>query len=592
LAGQIEERLQDAAFACRGRRVSQARIVLIGLDAASLESLRKPALYLSPELAEVVRYVKEQGAAAIGLDLLIPPSYAGLPELQAGGAGDATALGQAILDAGNVVLAQTQQEGRWVLPLPQWRLKAALAPAATDFGFINCTEDADYFVRRQQLYVRDGAQARLQFALALAACAQGTSAEWSAAGLRLGEDAIPLDEEQCLRINFVGPPGAFAAVPFRNVLAAARHHVPPPAELAGAVAIIAVTARDQHDYHATPFSGTSWLGLSRGGWDLMSGSEIHANIAATLLDRAFVRQPPRPVTLFLLLAVGALLGRAFARLNLAWGLGLLVIYLAAWRGLSLALFAGASVRVEILSMLLLGVLVYGLVLLRRWQLLRRMLGVVKSENIARLLEEDPAQLDLRGQERVVTLLFADIRNFTTFAEKHSARGVVTLLNAYFGAVVPILEQHGGTLNQYFGDGMMVIFGAPLTQPDHAVRAVRAGVEMVRKLHALQAQWTALGFAGLRVGVGIHTGRVVIGTVGSPGRQDYSAVGDTTNTAARIEAQNKVFSTEILISAATYQELSVTDRTALGCAAEPRVTVLPGKEQPLELHVVQADATLF
>lgn len=205
-----------------------------------------------------------------------------------------------------------------------------------------------------------------------------------------------------------------------------------------------------------------------------------------------------------------------------------------------------------------------------------------------MLEEDPSQLDLHGEERVVTLLFADIRNFTPFAESHSARQVVALLNAYFSAIVPVIERHGGTLNQYMGDGIMAMFGAPAAQPDHALRAVRAAAELVRRVHELKELWEKLGFQGMRMGTGIHTGRVVVGTVSSPRPLDYTAIGDTTNTAARIEAQNKVFLPEILISSDTYQLLPEAERQRLGCHAQPVPAEVKGKKQHLDLHLVDVD----
>jgi adenylate cyclase len=241
-------------------------------------------------------------------------------------------------------------------------------------------------------------------------------------------------------------------------------------------------------------------------------------------------------------------------------------------------------------MLTFGILLYGVTFIQRWWILRRMLGVVKSEAVARLLENDPGQFDQQGEERIVTLLFADIRNFTDFSEKHSAQEVVRLLNAYFTAVVPILERHGGTLNCYMGDGMMVSFGVPVFRSDHALQAVRAAVEMVSAVHRLKERWAELGFAGLRIGVGIHTGRVVAGSVGSPGRQDYTAIGDAVNTASRIETKNKDFGTEILISAETFRDLPSKERQALGCAETGRTAAVKGKQQELTLHAVSvADA---
>src|SRR4051794_18456574 len=214
-----------------------------------------------------------------------------------------------------------------------------------------------------------------------------------------------------------------------------------------------------------------------------------------------------------------------------------------------------------------------------------MMGVVKSEAVALALENDPHKLDPGGEEREVTVLFADIRNFTDFSEKHTAHEVVALLNAYFNAVVPLIEAEGGTIDKYMGDGIMVLFGAPATQPDHALRGVRAAVAMVRKVHELKGDWLKLGNPEMRIGVGVHTGKVVVGAIGSRRRLDYTAIGDTVNAASRIESENKPQGTDVLISAATYRTLPAGEAERLGCTTEPRRVHVKGKAEELLLYPV-------
>src|SRR5205823_402345 len=129
-------------------------------------------------------------------------------------------------------------------------------------------------------------------------------------------------------------------------------------------------------------------------------------------------------------------------------------------------------------------------------------------------------------ERQVTVLFADSRGFTDFSEAHSPHDVVALLNAYYTAIVPVIEAEHGTINTYIGDGIMVLIGAPASDPEHALHAVRAAVAMVRRVHELKEQWARLGNPAMRIGVGVHTGKAVIGSIGSPQRLDYTAIGDT------------------------------------------------------------------
>jgi adenylate cyclase len=588
----LEDWTLDGCFFYRGTRPTQAHVVIVGLDEDSLTNLKKPVPYVSPELAEVVRHLHQQGAAAIGIDLLVPERLSNLPEIQQyRGRGGAAPLGEAIRDAGNVVLPEWHVGQHTERPLRQWQLKN-LDPeteATTDFGFVNLTEDKDQFVRRQQLLIpgRDPGTTLPHFALALFARAHNADFSWDddRQELRVGEAIIPLDAEQKLRINFAGPPRTFPVVPFDEVLAAAREKQPLP-DMRGAIVIIGITAAGQQDYHPTPYANYYARYLSSQAPGLMSGPEIHAHVIATLQDEAYIKTPPWLMPPLLLLLCGGGLGWAFARLRLELGFLLALAHHFAWKMAALLAFSYAHWRIEVVGLLLLGFLAYAATFALRWRTLRRMFGVVKSEAVALALEADPSRLDQGGEERDVTVLFADIRNFTDFAESHRPHEVVALLNAYFTAIVPAIEAERGTLNTYMGDGIMVLFGAPATDAEHALRAVRAGVAVLRRVHTLKDTWARLGNPGMRVGVGIHTGKVVVGAIGSPQRLDFTAIGDTVNAAARIEAENKRLGTEMLISTATYAALPETERVRLGCTNAPEPAHVKGKQEVLDLYPVE------
>jgi len=149
-------------------------------------------------------------------------------------------------------------------------------------------------------------------------------------------------------------------------------------------------------------------------------------------------------------------------------------------------------------------------------------------------------------------------------------------------VVPTIEAEGGVVDKYIGDGIMALFGAPDRQPDHALRAVRSAVAMVAKVHELAPTWTRLGFDAMRIGVGVHTGLAVVGTIGSPRRLDYTAIGDTVNASARIESENKPQGTEVLLSAATFGAIPEAERSRLGLVAEPVWARVKGRDEPIAL----------
>jgi class 3 adenylate cyclase len=155
--------------------------------------------------------------------------------------------------------------------------------------------------------------------------------------------------------------------------------------------------------------------------------------------------------------------------------------------------------------------------------------------------------DLRGEEIEASVLFLDVRGFTEFAERAAAHEVVACLNELYDAVVPVIERHGGHANKFIGDGLLAVFGAPERQADHAARAVAAAREI--------AQLVSKGVRGaLRVGLGVNSGRVVVGTIGGGGRRDFTVIGAAVNTAARVEAATRLTGDDVLITETTLRAM--------------------------------------
>jgi adenylate cyclase len=174
------------------------------------------------------------------------------------------------------------------------------------------------------------------------------------------------------------------------------------------------------------------------------------------------------------------------------------------------------------------------------------------------------EVELGGKLLEITILFCDLRGFTTFAEKRSAQELVGILNEYFTEMVDCVMGEGGVVDKYIGDNIMAVFGAPVSRADDAMRAIRAALAMRASLEKLNRRFAERGIEPLRFGIGLHTGEVVAGNIGSAKRMEYTVIGDAVNVASRLESKTKELSTDLLISDATRERLDPSiDVEAIG-----------------------------
>jgi adenylate cyclase len=215
---------------------------------------------------------------------------------------------------------------------------------------------------------------------------------------------------------------------------------------------------------------------------------------------------------------------------------------------------------------------------RAW--LKRAFQQYVPHDVVQQIADDPNALVFGGERRHLTVLFTDLRDFTTYSEEHEPEEIVEILREYLTAMVDIIFKHGGTVDKFIGDSILGIFGAPIHYPDHAARACQAAFEMAEQLRVLQERWEAEQKTPLRMGIGVSTGEVVVGNLGSEQRFDYTVIGDAVNLGARLESANKDFPTQhhIIISESTYQEAKeILEVNPLG------EVVVKGKRAPVSIY---------
>ncbi len=186
--------------------------------------------------------------------------------------------------------------------------------------------------------------------------------------------------------------------------------------------------------------------------------------------------------------------------------------------------------------------------------IKKAMGKYISDDIMENVVKNIDELKLGGKRSVVTVLFADIRGFTSMSEKMSAEEVSNILNEYFTEMEPIISSHNGIINKFIGDAVMAIFGEPINDKNHALNAVKCANDMLKKVRKLQHKWIEEGKPKIEIGIGINTGEVFVGNIGSERRMEYTVIGDTVNLASRIESYNKIYKTNFLIGPTTYEEV--------------------------------------
>ncbi|HXR27969.1 MAG TPA: adenylate/guanylate cyclase domain-containing protein [Solirubrobacteraceae bacterium] len=533
----------DARFSIRGARGAPGDVVLVLIDDRTFAELTRLGLHSEFPFprryeAQVVDNLRRAGAATIALDI----EFAHETDER-----DDLALFEALGRAnGRTVLAATMiaPGGRTeVLGGPE-HLREVGARAAEAI----LHNDSDGAVRRFD-YGHNGLQS---FPVVTAEVATGRRIRPS------------LFEDGSLPIDFAGPPSTFTAISFSDVLQGKF----PPGLFRGKTVIVGASAPVLQDVHTTATSGSS----------VMPGPEILANATVTLLRGVPLRTAPGWLNVLLILGLGAAVPLGSMRVR-RWRSLLDAVALAAVFTVAVQIAFNSGVILSYVYPMLalalatlgtLGVL-YVRETIERERVRDLFSRFVPRDVVEQVLASADENLRLGGVERDCTVLFSDLRGFTSFSESQPAARVIDVVNHYLNEMTEAILDAGGTLIAYMGDGIMAIFGAPLEQEDHADRAVIAAREMIGpRLDRFNAWLAEQGFGhSFDMGVGLHSGPVMAGNVGSEQRMEYTAIGDTTNTASRLESLTKDSDVMLFVSAST-RERTHSQRDLLSPVGEVEI----------------------
>lgn len=491
-------------------------------------------------VAQGIRRIAEGSPELIGVDIQFSEPRA--PD-------EDRALREALAAAGNVVVAWYRNEKGVVFePLPEFQ------EAAFDVAAVNLFPDEDGAIRRVPLALVLPGQRRLGFAALLATNFLGQPLRPAGPGVySLGAVRLRIRDQSGDVPSVLL--GRWRAPSVHVDLVRLLDPAFDPSVLAGKVVILGTSSEAGKDDYETP------LYSQRG---LVSGPEIHAAAVAALLDGRVtdVLTGWRPWAVNLALALLALGLVMHARP--AWS----VLAVLALGGLLFVAAHRLLTRHDLWLPWVSGELALALSLpvalgyrylreSRRERRMRELFGRYVSRDVLQEILRHPEEVALEGRERTASVLFTDIRGFTATSAGAEPRQVIAWLNEYFAAMSEVIDRHGGFLNKFIGDGLMVVFGAPVSEGEQrdAERAVATALDMVKRLEGLNAEYERRRQAGawrppIRIGLGIHTGKVAAGNVGSPARLEYSVIGETVNLAARLESSTRKFDVDLVISPAT------------------------------------------
>ena len=370
--------------------------------------------------------------------------------------------------------------------------------------------------------------------------------EWLELESAQGNLRIPVDAEVSALVAFRGQRGSFRYISAADVL----HERIPPTELRNKIILVGTSAPGLMDMRSTPVG------------EVYPGVEVHANMISGILNQNIKQNPPYVLgaNVLILLVIGVTLALLLPMLSAIYGtllsVGLLLLDViingTLWQHGNLALPLAGSLTM-VLTLFALNMTYGYFVESRTKQKITGLFGQYVPSELVDEMSKNPEQVSMEGDSREMTILFSDVRGFTTISEGMEPKELSLLMNEFLTPLSRVIYSHRGTIDKYMGDCIMAFWGAPLPDARHAYQAVLSGLEMQRKLSELQPHFAERGWPPIHIGVGINTGRVSVGNMGSEVRVAYTVMGDAVNLASRLEGITKEYGAGVLVGEKTREE---------------------------------------
>jgi adenylate cyclase len=598
----MEARLLDLRFRVRGAVPPPDSVVIAVIDEKSLARLgRWP--WDRTVMARLVDKLAEAEAAVIGFDVIFPEAESGDQRFAAAikKAGNVimpmafdlhkkgTPLPDSVLERSAIVSVEEPERFKsfppimssGVLTLPQQQLKES----ARSLAHINMLPDEfDGTLRWEGLLLGYDNSLFASLGLRSAAFFLGIPDDRltvvATRGVRLGKTFIPTDSWGRMPINYYGPAETFRYFSISDILDGTVGEK----ELGNRIVFIGATALGIFDLRVTPFSAA------------MPGVEKHAAVAASILQNRFIRKADVKQDILFLAISGLLLALILSRLRVVWGaiamLGAVTIVTVT----GYLLFSSKGIWINLTCpignalLMFMTVTAWNYAFEERYaRRIRAMFSSYVTQTIVNELIRNPEMAHLGGEQREITVLFSDVVGFTTFSEQHTPQEVVAILNEYLGAMTDVILKWEGILDKFIGDAIVVFWGAPMKQEDHAERAVRCALEMQERLEQLRRKWEAEGRTPLSSGIGLNTGEAIVGNIGAEGKKmDYTVIGDHVNLGARVEGLTRRYDARILMTEYTLAKLQPSIDAGLfrgvSILGQERV-IVKGKDTPVGIYAV-------